>query len=125
LYGIWSVEEFTVDGNARPALLTDPLRWQRLIVEEGGLVAVQPMNGPLSYFRLRLDQPGKEFVLSKPSDWKWRTEFAYENPQPDQLILRGQLDGQPVTAILRRIDESRFLLLNRGFHWVNESALNR
>jgi len=125
LYGIWSVEEFTVDGQVRPALLTDPLRWQRLIVEEGGLVAVQPMNGPLSYFSLRLDQPAKKFVLSKTSDWKRRMEFAYENPQPDQLILRGQLDGQPVTAILRRIDESRFLLINRGFHWVNESALNR
>ena len=125
LYGIWSVEEFTLDGQVRPALLTDPLRWQRLIVEEEGLVAVQPMNGPLRYFSLRLDQPGKKFVLSKPSDWKWRTEFAYENPQPDQLILRGQLGGQPVTAILRRINESRFLLLNRGFHWVNESALNR
>ncbi len=124
-YGIWSVEEFTVDGQVRPALLTDPQRWQRLIVEEGGLVAVQPMNGPLSYFSLRLDQPGKKFVLSKPSDWKWRSEFAYENPQPDQLILRGQLDGLPVTAILRRIDESRFLLINRGFHWVNESAVNQ
>jgi uncharacterized membrane protein YphA (DoxX/SURF4 family) len=124
LYGIWSVEEFTVDGQLRPPLLTDPLRWQRLVVEENGTATVQPMSGAPGYFSLKVDPTRKSFVLSKPNDWMWRAELAYENPQPDRLILRGQLDGQPVTATLRRFDESRFLLLNRGFHWINETALN-
>jgi len=125
LYGIWSVEEFTVDGQLRPPLLSDPLRWQRLIVEEGGAAAVQPMSGQLNYFSLKVDPARKSFLLTKPNNWTWRAELSYDNPQPDQLILRGQIDGQPVTATLHRFDERRFLLLNRGFHWVNETALNR
>lgn len=36
LAGIWSVEEFTLDGQVHPPLLSDPQRWQRLIVEGGG-----------------------------------------------------------------------------------------
>jgi uncharacterized membrane protein YphA (DoxX/SURF4 family) len=123
LYGIWLVEEFILNGQVRPQLLTDPLRWQRLIVDVNG-AEVLPMSGPPGYFLLKVDPAKKSFVLSKPNDWIWRAELAYENPQPDQLILRGQLDGQPVTATLRRFDQSRFLLLNRGFHWINETALN-
>jgi uncharacterized membrane protein YphA (DoxX/SURF4 family) len=125
LYGIWSVEEFTLDGEARPPLLTDPLRWRRLIVEGKGMAGLQLMSGPLSYFDVKVDPAKKSFVLSKPNDWMWRAELAYENPQPDRLILRGQLDGHPITATLRRFDQSRFLLLNRGFHWINESSLNQ
>jgi uncharacterized membrane protein YphA (DoxX/SURF4 family) len=125
LYGIWSVEEYTANGQLRPPLATDTERWQRLIVEENGVAAVQPLSGPLSYFSLKVDPARHSFLLSKPNDWTWRAELAYENPQPDQLTLRGQLDGQPVTVTLRRVDESRFLLLNRGFHWINETALNQ
>jgi hypothetical protein len=125
LYGIWSVEEFTVGGRVRLALLGDSLRWQRLIVEENGVALVQPMGGSPGYFSLKIDPGRKSLVLSKPNDWMWRAEFVYENPQPDRLLLRGQLDGQPVTAVLHRFDDSKFLLLNRGFHWVNEFSLNR
>jgi len=125
LYGIWTVEEFTVDGQLRPALLTDPTRWQRLIVEEGNIAAVQPMSGPLSYYTLKVDPARRSFVLSRQGDWMWRADLTYENPQPDRLILRGQLDGLPITATLQRFDESRFLLINRGFHWINETALNQ
>ena len=125
LYGIWSVEEFTLDGQLRPALLGDSLRWQRLIVEEDGLTALQPMSGGLNYFLMKVDPAKKSLVLGKPNDWKWRAEFSYENPQPDRLILRGQFDGQPMTATLQRMDDSKFLLINRGFHWVNETALNQ
>ena len=62
--------------------------------------------------------------MSKPNDWMWRTEFTYDNPQPDVLTLKGQMDGHQIAATLRRVDESQFLLLNRGFHWINEYPVN-
>jgi uncharacterized membrane protein YphA (DoxX/SURF4 family) len=124
LYGIWSVEEFTVDGQVRPPLLTDPLRWQRIIVESSDGLTVQPMGGLQEYFGLRIDPPGKSFSISKPNDWMWRADFGYDNPQPDVLNLKGQMDGHQIAATLRRVDESQFLLLNRGFHWINEYPVN-
>ena len=62
--------------------------------------------------------------MSKPNDWTWRTDFTYENPQPDVLTLTGQMNGHQVAATLRRMDESKFLLMNRGFHWINEYPAN-
>jgi len=32
-YGIWSVDEFAADGEVRPPILTDNLRWQRVIFD--------------------------------------------------------------------------------------------
>jgi len=124
LYGIWSVEEFSLGDQIRPPLLTDPQRWQRLIVDVHG-AALQPMSGPLGYFTLKIDPTSKSFVLAKPEDWTWRADFTFDNPQPDRLILHGQLDGQLVTVNLHRIDQAQFLLLNRGFHWINEFSMNR
>ena len=124
-YGIWSVEEFTVDGQLRPPLLTDPLRWQRLIIEIPGAITIQPMTGDPNYLGLRLDRQKKSLNLVKSEDWRWKAEFAYENPRPDVLILRGQMDGHPVSMTLHRMDESKFLLKSRGFHWVNEFSFNR
>jgi hypothetical protein len=36
------------------------------------------------------------------------------------LRLDGHLDGRPVTIALQRKSLDDFLLLNRGFHWVQE-----
>jgi hypothetical protein len=34
------------------------------------------------------------------------------------------MDGQAIRARLRQMDESRFLLASRGFHWVSEYPYN-
>lgn len=124
LYGIWSVEEFTVDGQVVPPLLTDPVRWQRLVVESSEGVMVQAMNGSPQYFALSIDPAKKSFSMTKPNDWTWRTELTYDNLQPDVLTLRGQMDGHQMAVTLRRVSESQFLLMNRGFHWINEYPVN-
>jgi hypothetical protein len=36
LYGIWDVDEFLIDGQVRPPLLTDTGRWRRVIFERPG-----------------------------------------------------------------------------------------
>jgi hypothetical protein len=33
LYGIWTVEDFSVDGQSRPPLITDNVRWRRVVFE--------------------------------------------------------------------------------------------
>lgn len=124
LYGIWSVDEFTLDGQARPPLLTDPIRWQRMIIESPGDAAVQPMRGPIRSLYVRFDGPSRQFALTSPGDPGWIAEFAYERSQPDLLILTGKMAGRPVTATLHREDESKFSLNNRGFHWIQENSAN-
>ena len=47
LYGIWSVTEFTVDGEPLPPLTTDENRWQHLVFDEPEIVAYQRVDGEL------------------------------------------------------------------------------
>jgi len=124
LYGIWSVDEFKIGGEARPPLLTDPIRWHRIIIESAEYAAVQPMSGPIRYLYLHFERQNNKFTLAK-HELNWSAEFAYENPQPNVLILTGTLGRQPVSVTLHKEDESKFLLNSRGFHWIQEYSVSR
>jgi uncharacterized membrane protein YphA (DoxX/SURF4 family) len=123
LYGIWSVDEFKIDGAVRPPLLTDPTRWHRIIIESAGDAAVQPMSGPVEYRYLQVDERNHRFTLTRYGSQQ--AKFTYESPQPDVLILTGKIGEQPVNAILHKEDESKFLLNGRGLHWIQEFSVNR
>ena len=43
-----------------------------------------------------------------------------QNPEPRQLRRPGTVNGLSVSAKLHREDETRFVLLTKGFHWINE-----
>jgi hypothetical protein len=119
LYGIWEVEEFIQDGEARAPLLTDTERWRRLIVGYSDQFAfIQRMDGarwggPLVVRAIE----GKFFLRNQ--------EFTYSRPSPDTLLAEGRYQGRAIRARMRLVKAEEFLLVNRGFHWINESAVNR
>jgi hypothetical protein len=125
LYGIWNVEELSVDGKDRPALVTDETRWRRVIFQSPTGITIQPMAGTNLYYRAALNTDEKTLVLTKNSDPEWKAQMTFGRPNNDQLIIEGGFDGHPTQAKLVRYDESRFLLKNRGFHWVQEVPFNR
>lgn len=125
LYGIWSVDEFSVDGQARPPLLTDKTRWQRAVFEYAGMLTIQPMSGPNQRFSLNLDMESRTLSLGKRDAPDWKAGFTFEELDSGLLKLEGELDGQKVYARLARIDENQFLLKSRGFHWIQEYPFNR
>jgi len=49
----------------------------------------------------------------------------YERSAPQQMSSSGTLDGHKVVMQLRQFDRNKFLLVSRGFHWVQEKPLNR
>ncbi|HEU4415887.1 MAG TPA: hypothetical protein VFT65_13965, partial [Candidatus Angelobacter sp.] len=50
LFGVWGVDEFQLDGQLRPPLLTDGARWQKAIFEYKTGVTVLAMDGKLVRF---------------------------------------------------------------------------
>jgi hypothetical protein len=125
LYGIWNVEELTVDGKARPPLITDEGRWRRVIFDHPQLLAVQHMSGSRQRYRLELNAEEHTLSLSKQDDKEWKAKLTFSEPEPGLLVLEGEFEGQAVRAKLRRADEGQFLLVSRGFHWINEYPFNR
>jgi uncharacterized membrane protein YphA (DoxX/SURF4 family) len=145
LYGIWSVEEFTVGGQVRPPLLTDNLRWQRVIFSSPNTMAVQEMNGQYSPYALITDNrkstlsiaPVDASAASSPWWSEWHTESAaldpassywrshvygelnYNQSQPDSVVVEGQLHGHQVHMTLKK-ENRQFVLKTLGFRWIND-----
>lgn len=67
----------------------------------------------------------RTLVVSKRNDPNWKTTLVYRRPRPDVLFVEGPFDGHKVRARLRRTEPPEFLLVTRGFHWINERPFNR
>ncbi|HSG38444.1 MAG TPA: hypothetical protein VLE27_02305, partial [Thermoanaerobaculia bacterium] len=80
LYGIWNVEEFAIDGQVRPPLLTDKERWRRMVFSRVGAVSIYPMEAGYKYYSLKLDPIQRNLRLSKPSDPKSQSVLSYTQP---------------------------------------------
>ena len=122
LYGIWEVEEFSL-GQSTPAATAQ--RWQRIIFDSSNRITVQTPTNPQERFGLQLDQEKRTLTLRKRDDPGWNTVLTYEQVSPEIITLAGALNGSELTARLRRSQERKFLLIDRGFHWINEVPFNR
>ena len=125
LFGIWKVDEFEVDGKARPPLVTDADRWRRVVFDHPKMVSIQFMSDTRRRYMLNLDAGSKTMALTKRDDPAWKTTLNYQEPEPGLIALEGTMDGHKIRAKLRRTEKPDFLLINRGFHWINEYPFNR
>ncbi|HKV09340.1 MAG TPA: hypothetical protein VJ725_14450 [Thermoanaerobaculia bacterium] len=129
LYGLWEVDELEMDGKVLPPLITDPVRWRRVMFEAPEILSLHLMDDSKDdaqrYYRLVLDPQKRTLQLTGFRDKKPVSALAYHQPAPGLLALEGTYDGHKVKAKLRRADDSRFLLKTRGFHWINEYPFNR
>ncbi len=120
LSGIWLVDEFQVNGQARPPLTTNSHRWQRMIVNYRDVVVVQVMTGEANSLILFSNPPAKSIVLTQPGNPDWVAELAYDDSKPGSLVLTGKMGGAPVLIRLHREDESKFPLTDRSIHWISD-----
>lgn len=124
LYGMWTVEELVVDGKVRPPLVTDEKRWRRMFFNTPGRFTIQLMSDSHERYNLVHDEKKRTLVLSKRGDPSSKTTLVYRQPRPDVLFVEGRFDGHPVRARLRLTEPPEFLLVTRGFHWINERPFN-
>lgn len=123
LYGIWDVNELTIDGQTRSPLITDYDRWRRVIFQFPTRMAFQRMDNSLVRYGAKIDDD--TLAMTKDDDKNWKASFRYQHPVREQLILDGEMDGHKVHMQLQLVDEKKFLLLSRGFHWIQENPFNR
>lgn len=124
LRGAWAVDEFAVDGQLRPPLLTDESRWQKAVFDFNTGLVVQAMDGKLLRFAAKMDLDKKTLELTKRTDPKWKASLVYEIPTPETMVIDGQFGAQKAHVKLHRLD-GKYLLNTRGFHWINEFPFNR
>jgi hypothetical protein len=115
LYGVWNVEELTIDGQPRPPLMSDQERWRRAIFDVPTWAAFQKMDESLARFGAAIDTKDNTLKLTKNDDKDWKATFTYTRPAPDRLVLDGELDGHKERMELQLVDRAKLLLVSRGF----------
>jgi hypothetical protein len=125
LYGIWNVEEMSVDGQPRSPLLTDKDRWRRVVFDFTTFTSFQRPDDTFTGYGSAINEKDHTIGLTKPADKNWKAALTYTRPAPDQLILAGSMDGHQVEMKLKLMDREKFTLVNRGFHWINEYPFQR
>lgn len=125
LYGIWNVDELSIDGQTRAPLTTDYGRWRRVVFDVPSRIVFQRMDESTVAYSADVSQTDKTVALVKRGDPNFKANFKFQHPAPDQLILDGDMDGHKVRMRLGLMDEKKLMLVSRGFHWVQETPFNR
>jgi hypothetical protein len=150
LFGLWEVEEFILDGTSRPPSTTDEGRWQRVIFRKPrtfqkskpgkpSVGIINMLGKQLIEFEVEVNQNEKTIRFQRLTPAAAEGEspgaysLSYNEPESNVINLEGELDFsveangglKTVNVRLRHYGKDRFLLLNRGFRWINEVPYNR
>jgi len=115
LHGSWRAERVVIDGVERAPLLTDDVRWRKLIFHEYGLVVRFATDRRL-YLRAEVDAKAQTITHV---EGVLRRVWSYRLVDAEHLVI----DTQNIHAEL--VLEPPPPLTTRGFHWVQEDPYNR
>jgi hypothetical protein len=93
-----------------------PVREHHLLLSDFALPA--PYN-------VEYEKTGESITVSLGRDKTKKFVLECSRPDQDHLLMQGRLADDSLTIRLKRIDPSRFLLLNRGFNWMQGFGLYR
>lgn len=125
LYGIYAVQYFTWDGQELPPLTTDLVRWRRIIFGPYGIAQLRMMDDSKQHYRVTFRPEEQSLTLAPLGVAEPPKVLAYAQPEAGALVLQGSAGEHTLRAVLKRVEESEYLLVSRGFHWINEYPFNR
>lgn len=128
LEGLYKIEELKI--NNKPVPLTfnsDITGWKYLMIEGKKYAQIKMGNTLKTWYQIDLDTLSKKLVLTNRLRKYDRYEFHYKEGKDDNFYLDGTIKKDSVSLWFLRTKNYRekFLLTNRGFHWINEMPYNR
>ena len=118
--GLWYVDTHTYNNQPAPA----DKRWTKIWFRPTW-VSVLSDGDTWHNFNYTGGSKGSKLDLVGYYDNSYKMHLSTQMPDVYTLILRGEVMGTPTEIHLHRTNRADCLLLNRGFHWVNEVPYNR
>ena len=135
LYGIWTIDTMSIDGQIRSPLVTDYDRWRRMVIQTPTGVTFQRMDDTFTGYAAKVDMSARTITLSRgtaipipgaaPDQAPEVGRFTFEQPSPELLVLDGTLDGKTMRMELQYYDRSNFRLMQSRFRWIQDYPVNR
>ncbi len=108
LYGIWNVDR-----------IDRPRHWAKIAIERPAFLTIRRDDAPPLVFQTNYDESRHRITLTNAG------YLDYARSGDSSLHLEGVVQNERLSIDLTKIDTSKFLLTNRGFHWINERPFNR
>jgi hypothetical protein len=125
LYGIYNVQSFVRNNDSIAPLKTDTTRWDKMSISYSGSARLVMMNDSSKRYNFVIDTVKHTIIMNTYADTVNKAYYTYSQPTKDMLLLKGKFKKDSLNISLKKYDLNKFLLLRRGFHWVNEYPLNR
>lgn len=125
LYGIYDVNIFVKNNDTIPPLKTDKERWDKLVINYEGYANVKMINDSSQGYAFEPDTVAKKIIMYSYDDTTNKAAFAYAYPEKDILEMRGKWNADSFYIRMKIFDHNNFLLVKRGFNWINEWPFNR
>lgn len=121
--GAYYTDKFVIENDTLPPLTSDSIRWKSIIISQS-FSKVTKMTDSVERFNIVVDSIARTITFSPldKAEIKYRLNYA-ENGGRFQLT--GIWKGKRVTAFFSKKTYGDYPLINRGFHWINETIYNR
>lgn len=120
--GEFEVQTFILNGDSIPPDTLFTRRWKRFSISERNAV-IQSTDGASITWLCHASPGYKRLVLISP-DLSSIANLTFQE-KDSILTIDGQFVRDTVKIVARRKSDTQFLLVGRGFHWVNEFPFNR
>ena len=125
LYGIYDVNTYVKNNDTLPPLTTGTERWNKVVVEYPGYAKIKMINDSSEWYDFKPDTVAKKIILNSTADTLNKAYFTYFSPEKDILEMRGKWGRDSLYIKMKKFDLNKFLLVKRGFNWINEYPFNR
>lgn len=107
----------------RPATLSLFNNWQKIYVEDRGMLIARDHDNQIAGYYLKIDTVKKTFTAwAQEND---SLELHYRQGPGQQLTLTALINKDTLTVALKGKSRDSTILIGRGFRWVNEYPYNR
>jgi len=124
-YGIWEAKIMIKNGDTIAPLITNNERWRYLILEIKSIASIKMMDDSFSGYKLELQTDEQQLSLYDEDEQPVSPNFKYQFFGDSTLQLDGIIEKDTLQLFFGKKNREDFLLINRGFHWVNETPYNK
>lgn len=120
--GQYEVETFIVNNDTLPPVQNDTRRWKEIMIS-GKEIKVQNMDGASISWHFLGNVGYRRMVMHSP-DLATYGNFTFHSDST-RIAIDGTLINDKLKIVAHKKSSSGYLLVNRGFHWVNEYPFNK
>jgi hypothetical protein len=120
LYGVFNTKSFVLNKDTLAPLTSDTTRWRRILITNYASAKVTTMNDSTKSYSYKSDTLKKTITLGDLKDTTCKYVFKYKLSKDSVLQIDGMGPKGQLNAVFKRVDERNFILIKRGFHFINE-----